>query len=355
MIPLISILLSACPASVPAGISGYLCSPVAAWFPLVMAGVIAIMFILVLIYALSPLLGRSDMRSWSVLKMYETLFSLLLILVFLVLATLLWTVNPVPAMKVVGLVPNIGTINCDYPSVNTIFALSQCDLYNFNQHVITTLNSEVFYFQILLVLPPSVKFELDIGNLLGYGVEDLGVSDTLALSPAPLLDFLSNIVKIIGTFLILAEVQLLLLEAAPLIFSIFLAIGLIARIFGVTRSFGGAMIAFAIGIGFVFPLMVTIGYGFIDVALSTVSSSFSPGLVWSVLSQAFIDAIFTGGGFGGFLGTLVYPLINVFGLMAIGVILVPFINFIVIDTFIIDFSSAVGERMDFMSLLTSIA
>jgi hypothetical protein len=42
------------------------------------------------------------------------------------------------------------------------------------------------------------------------------------------------------------------------------------------------------------------------------------------------------------------------GLIIIGLVFVPLLNFIIVDTFIIDFSQAIGERMDFLSMLTGI-
>ncbi|MEM3460077.1 MAG: hypothetical protein QXO24_02535, partial [Candidatus Micrarchaeaceae archaeon] len=39
------------------------------------------------------------------------------------------------------------------------------------------------------------------------------------------------------------------------------------------------------------------------------------------------------------------------GIFAIGLLFIPILNFIILDAFIIDFSRAVGEKIDFMSLL----
>ena len=34
--------------------------------------------------------------------------------------------------------------------------------------------------------------------------------------------------------------------------------------------------------------------------------------------------------------------------------MIPFLNFIIVDVFVIDFSQAVGERMDFLRLFTAL-
>ena len=46
--------------------------------------------------------------------------------------------------------------------------------------------------------------------------------------------------------------------------------------------------------------------------------------------------------------------LQVLGYMLAGFTFIPFLNFIIVDTFIIDFSQAIGERMDFMSLLAGV-
>ena len=42
------------------------------------------------------------------------------------------------------------------------------------------------------------------------------------------------------------------------------------------------------------------------------------------------------------------------GLAGAGLLLIPFVNFLIIDVFIIDFSKVIGEKMDFMKILTGI-
>jgi hypothetical protein len=153
-----------------------------------------------------------------------------------------------------------------------------------------------------------------------------------------------------------------------------LGIGLIARIFVITRSFGGAMIALGVGLGIIYPLMVCLTYGFVNVGMqqsfagivapavstvsmvswaldpSTVSSAAISMLLGTSPVFASVPAPMTAAQLGGWF----WGMVNYLAFVSAGLVLIPFINFLIVDVFIIDFSQAIGERMDFMRLLTGI-
>jgi hypothetical protein len=58
--------------------------------------------------------------------------------------------------------------------------------------------------------------------------------------------------------------------------------------------------------------------------------------------------------FGALATWLIGNIISYAGIVLLGISLIPLLNFLIVDTFIIDFSRAIGEKVDFMSLLTSI-
>ena len=356
MMQITPILLQLCPTSIPSSISGFLCSPLTGWFPLVFIGVIAIMIALAMIYQLTPLMGRTDLRNWARLKMYETLVALLLILVFLFISNLLFTINPVPALTVLGIVPNVPS-GIDCHTATNLFQLSECELYGFNQAIINSVNVLIFVPQLVYTYIPSVSFGLDLGKVLGLGNDTLAFSDSISINGiGTITSFFTTLLKGFNTFIILADVQLVILNSAMFIFAIFLVVGLIARIFGVTKTFGGAMIAFAIGLGFVLPLMICITYGFMDQALNIINPftfSYNTMLNWGEAVLQFFISMSTlnlSGAIAGLFG----PIIEIIGVALVGILVIPLINFVVVDTFILDFSQALGERMDFLSLLTSI-
>jgi uncharacterized membrane protein len=50
----------------------------------------------------------------------------------------------------------------------------------------------------------------------------------------------------------------------------------------------------------------------------------------------------------------IYSIVNLAGFTATASLILPILNFVVVNTFVIDFSQAFGERLDFMSLLARI-
>ena len=158
---------------------------------------------------------------------------------------------------------------------------------------------------------------------------------------------------------VVSEVQLLLLGSSLLFFSLFMSIGLISRMFEVTKSFGGAMIAFGVGLGIIYPLFVCINYGFLNVGMATNHGALDIandatlfggiiGLVGVGVFSALVGTALTQ------FNTFLTQLIQYIGLAVIGLTIIPVLNFILIDVFIRDFSKAVGEKMSFLSLFTRI-
>jgi hypothetical protein len=212
----------------------------------------------------------------------------------------------------------------------------------------------------------------------------INVTVSLNLLPIePVFHYMVPLLNSLYIFYILVQVQYLLIGASGLIFGVLMVVGLVARSFGVTRTFGGAMIAFALGIGFVYPLMTSISYGFLDntinVAGNNLLCNFGVGnnAQGHACVGVFIGGVmlfvgylfgnmFTGGtlaivtsfagGAAGFLFVwhLAQQLLIYGALVSIGLTFIPLMNITVVDTFIVDFSRSVGERMDFISLLTRI-
>ncbi len=328
-------------------VANFWSAPYLAWFPIVILAVLAIISILSVIYALSPFLGRTDLRVWSRLQVYQLLLAVVLVLVFASFATLICSVNPEGLLQSFRLIPK----QC--VGAGTIYSTAICDMFQFNQYT-ATYNEYFFFIELVITLQPALTFHFNLLNLVPAGA-GLGFSGGFSAGPVELFPamtsykYLGVVLDALYSAVLLNQIQLILLSASALLFSIFMAIGLVARAFGITRSFGGAMIAFAIGIGFIYPLLVSITYGFIDYGLSELSAQPTPS---SVLF-GFITWLMHGATAAP-LSIIPQTLFNAIGLISMGMIVVPLINFVILDTFITDFSSAVGERMDFLSLLTRI-
>jgi hypothetical protein len=144
--------------------------------------------------------------------------------------------------------------------------------------------------------------------------------------------------------LIFNQLQLIVISGAVLFLALFLSVGLVARTLGFTRTFGGAMIAFGLGIGLLFPLLVAITYGYIDVSAGVmyIQSAGTTSIIWSGFTSLVNNpAAATGGIF-----------LDI-GYVIAGLTFIPILNIAIVDAFIVDFSSAIGERMSFQELFSS--
>ena len=368
-------------------ISSLLTAPCTVWASVALMVVFAMIAVLACIYLIAPLAGSNELRTWVKVKIYDLLASIFLIIIFAAFATMLYTVNPEPILYNLKLLPN----SC--VGMTDLYEIGVCDIHQFNMFTIE-LNNMLFYTLEAFSFQP--EFTVNIGQSSvseapttgaaasageGAAASAAGAAEggsllgAIGLSAGPLalipqytsFKYLSGALDVFFAVEMLNEVQLIVLSSSVVIFAIFMALGLIARSFGVTRTFGGAMIAFALGIGFVYPLMTSLTYGFIDYGMQNTLY-----IGWLTPGAAAITPYIMAGTFildwaVGNIGSVngigqwiiqnipgVQQLFIFVGLSAMGLVFVPIINFVIVDTFIVDFSQAVGERMDFMSLLTNI-
>ncbi len=367
------------------GLCSTITSPYVIWFPIAIIITLTIMSILGIIYAISPLIGRNDLKVWVKAKLYDELSSIVLILIFLAFIGLLINMPVLSAYTNAGLMPTSCASAITNPTGNTgvgynnLFFLSVCDLWSYNNDI-TSLTYETYWIGTLVSMVPSIT--------LTYPPKLSTINTSISISLLPIEPVFHYIVPMLNSmyiFYVLVQVQYLLIDVSGLIFGTLMVVGLVARSFGVTRTFGGAMIAFAIGIGFVYPLMTSISYGFLDYALGVAghnlmcnmgipsgvlgagcTASFLGGFVLTVgeiflqmatgqLATAFLLPNGVAGSYGALpMYTLLQQFLIYGGLVGMGMTFIPLINITIVDTFIVDFSKSVGERMDFISLLTRI-
>ncbi|MGC8710341.1 MAG: hypothetical protein ACP5RF_01900 [Candidatus Micrarchaeia archaeon] len=334
-------------------VSSFLSAPYTLWIPIAVAGVLMIIGILAIIYMVSPLIGRNDMREGIKLQIYETFFALALIIAFGFFSTWLCSFNPVPMLNGLNLVPTANipsgstTVTCQ--TATTLYELADCNLYQFTNVALSSVNYALFEFFIASSFGPKIGVTVNfIPGVVGLG---LGGSIAFALL-GPISSFMSYVMEAMTWLFLMNDFQLMIVSAAPLIFAIFLSIGLLSRIFGVTRSFGGSMIALGVGIGFVYPLLIVITYGFLNNAFGILESNIGLNAILSSNIGASVSNFLLGG--VNSVVNVLYGEIDLFGFTMVGALFLPMINFIVVNTFVLDFSQAIGERMDFMSLLTRV-
>lgn len=308
--------------------------------PAVDMGLVAIIVLVVIaiaamVYILANVINSQNAKNWAKIQIYEALLSVLLIIIFISLFYL-FLINPKPAYKSIDLLPS----SCDTNSINTLFNLSACDIGTFS-------NTAMGYFALFSIIgisggeAPGVEFEY--APIMGLNVK----ASLESVMPDGMEGMIGTIMSGLLFFLVLNNLQLILVSGSILFLTFFLTLGLVARLFGITRTFGGAMIAFGIGLGIVFPILISLTYGFID--YNAVSSTAALNLLPTVIPDFILFAI------SGSTATLFLPptLLLGLGYVVAGLTFIPFINFIILDAFIVDFSKAVGEKMSFMALLSN--
>ncbi len=353
-------------------LQGCLASIYTPWFAAAGLFALFVLVVLAMIYGISPLVGRSDMRAWTKIKIYDTLFSLVLIMIFGYATNLIYSIP-------VGIFSQAQLVSPLCSSSPNIYALSICDMYQFNAYTADT-NAGLYYLLLSYgALQSVIHIGVSYGNIgvsqvTGQGVGapsgSISLDSNLMLLPKDLgFKYLGHAIDIVYGFVLTNYIELILLSSSAIIFTILMTLGLIARIFGVTRTFGGAMIAFALGLGVIFPLITSIAYGFVDYGMYQTAQQaglhqiiiggllFGPGLLSSLTGSTALGLIFRLATIGAALtmGNLITgPLFIYVGLNWIGLTFMPLIVFITVDVFIIDFSQAIGERMSFLSMLTRI-
>lgn len=314
-----------------------------------------------MVYMIAGILNSPNARAWSRLQLYECLLAVIILLSFLSvmdvfsvnLYSTYYNANLVgqPVAQSSGLPGDWSTINCN--TATDLFQLATCDLAQFNlfaMGMFQALFNATLYASftpgVTITLTPEIaptNLALDIGSSLSSFFPQ-GADDTMGVFYSTLL-----------LFYVLTQVQLFIVGGAVLWLSFFVTIGIIARTTGVSRSFGGAMIALGLGLGLIFPIMVTITYGFVNYQLSQLGSlATANGLLGMVYGYMMflVSTFFSGGLVNGLLPS--GYLLTAGGAAVAGLTFIPFLNFTIVDAFIVDFSKAVGERLDFLTLLSGL-
>ena len=295
---------------------------------------------------LSSFIASPNAKNWAKIQIYESLLSILMLIIFGSF-TYLFFFNPQAPYQSLGLVPGnsglLGFPNCqDSTTYNNVFTLSLCDLKFFNAAAYN-VGEELMFVPIVLGMVPGLLISINI-NFFGIS---MGFSN-LQLVPPSITSVFDRFLQVFLSLMVLNQVQVLLVASSLLFLSLFVTLGLIARTLGFTRTFGGAMIALGLGLGLVYPMLVSITYGFVDYQMGQLSF-LNGGSFVGVLLGALLSMLTTS-----VLSSSIISLFTGICYLVAGLTFLPFLNFLILDTFIIDLSSALGEKIDFMSLLTGL-
>ncbi len=302
----------------------------------------------VIVYMLAGLIDSPNARGWARFQIYEAILSIIFILIFLFFVFIFF-LNPQPVLSAIGLLPTatVYTGEFDCSQAFDIFTLATCDISEFN-HFTYGVFEGIYEVTVYMGVTTGVSITstLKDGSTVASASGSLG-----SFIPIPAEVMFATVFSSILILFVLLQVQVLLISGSLLWLAFFVSLGVIARSFGFSRTFGGAMIAMGIGLGIIYPLMTIMTYGFVNTQLSMAnvngSSSITGSAIITSLITSTVEAIFYQAPPA---GSWIFPLA-----MAIaGLTFIPFLNFTIVDAFIVDFSKSIGERVDFMSLLINV-
>lgn len=324
---------AASPTQLPSITNAQLPLRLSNWIPYAAVFILMVVMVSAFVYALSSVVASSNAKRWARIQIYEALLSMILLLLFGTLSYIFF-INPEPAYNAASLVPGACT------SSTNMFSLSLCDLQQFNNNAYN-VGGVLLWVPFVTGLLPGLWIQFQPWEGIIFSTY------TPPLLPPSIGNIFSIGLKTFMIMMLLNQVQVYLLATAPFFLAFFITIGLVARTIGFTRSFGGAMIALGLGLGLVYPLLISITYGYIDVQLVAKGiSSFTVGSLFTALLVLFSFIPSTGISIANLLVLCCY--------LMLGFTFIPFLNFLIMDAFIVDFSKAFGERLDFMTLLSGL-
>ncbi|MCL5092422.1 MAG: hypothetical protein M1364_02045 [Candidatus Marsarchaeota archaeon] len=309
------------------------------WLSIAFIFTLIVILIAAIVYMLASVISSSNAKNWARIQIYEAVFSVVLFIAFISVIGVFF-MNPQAAYSSAGLVPS----TCSATDINTLFNMSACDVGTFSNTAFSYFGS-LFYLGYVIGFLPGIKVVAHVPGQMGISVS-AGIE---SIFPKSLEAGLSVAFSAILFMLMLNNIQLILISGSFFFLVVFISIGLLIRVLGFTRSFGGILIALGLGLGIVFPLLTSITYGFINVQMQ--SQGFLSLLSSGNLTTLLMGSITPGAATGEVIYSLLLPMIEGIGYLVAGLTFVPFINFIILDAFIADFSKAIGERINFMSMM----
>ncbi len=302
------------------------------WLPLAFAAVLIVFGVAGIVYMVGSMVNSPTAKSWSRMQIYEAVMSIVMIMIFITLSSL-FMLNITNSYNAAKILPPA----CS--SAGNVFSIASCDLANFNYDAGEYFLTLYDFSAVLGSADPRLSFDLTVPVLSG-----IHATSSTDILPRDFETLLGILFTGIITMLLLNQVQMILLSGSLLFLSFFLVLGLISRTLGFSRRFGGAMIAFGLGLGFVYPLITSLTYGFIDYSIGSLGAVSTIAALVGGSAEFIFDP--TGGAGLVFTGGL--------GYIIAGLTFIPFLNFTILEAFITDFSAAIGERVSFMALLSTV-
>jgi hypothetical protein len=274
-------------------------------------------------YVLGHVLSHKKLLLWSKEQMQEAILAMAI------------------TLFIVGFVSFLCTLDLKSLGVSTDCTGPTCNVLNVASGYLTSLYTTIMKGYLVVA---GINAVMSSWATLTIGKAPGGVG--VIITPLAVLgDIASSLVMamiVLMTSAIITLVQIVVLKMSESIFVILFPIGVILRSFGVTRGFGGGLIAIAIGFFFFYPLLVVLFYGAV-VGDNTIGNNYTG------LSDSFKNGGLSptnSNWFGGILG----PLVGFIGQTIVGAIFMPLVMFMILVSFVKGLSYALGEEVDVSNL-----
>jgi len=294
------------------------------WQGVIATGVLVIFLVSGLVYILAGLIAHRGLIVWAKNQIYEGFVTLIFALF---------------AMSLVGFVcsTDISIVGMRCPPGS-----SSCNAFDAAYRYLDEFSGDINTGFILSSVLNFVVAGLSTLTF-GFAIAGIGLSLGLGNGLTPLKQVLSNALVAIVTAKLIIVAQMMLLKISERIFSLLLPAGIILRSFGITRGFGGALIAIALGFYFIYPLSIVyfygtlLGYGAEGLSISERLDELRHGQI----PQEPTDDLSI---------TTFVPICGFIGLLIVGSLLVPFLTFIIVVSFVKGLSGTLGEEVDVSNL-----
>ncbi len=354
----------------------------AGWSPsswMLLAVVVLLIVVLASVggYMLALVMGSTMAAQWARRQVYEALISLAMIIVFFALAGLMF-LNPVKAMQGVGLAPpSCNGTSSALTTPTNMYMLAACNLQLFNNNALGVFSS-LIWFNTFLMFGVELKLTL---SPMGQTTPDFNIATTFSPIPSTGTNTTGFLMEILLAAVLLDQFQLVLVSGSILFLFVLITLGLIARTFGFSRSFGGTLIALGLGLGLLYPMMVALTYGFVNTQVNSAgtalasdsltalgaasgatfaSSLMSGGLInpaslgtfMLYAENAAVSVVTSGNSAATSVANIPGDLIRLISTFIVGLTFIPVLNLLILGAFVSDLSSAIGERVNLLSMLT---
>lgn len=322
------------------------------WQGLIFAATFVIFLVAGLAYMTAGVVNHRGVKLWAMNQIYEGMATLVLAMFFIGLVSWMCGLNA----HVLG-----NEVTCAPSGSCSVFDVSTYYLEQFRDSITTA-------FYAIFGVNMAVAYQASVVQV--YAPAGEGVQFTYGQGLQTLTQQMGMGMTVLSLAWILAASQILLLAISRELFGYLVVTGLVLRSFGVTRGFGGSLIAIAVGFFVVYPLMVVLMYGLLlgqvdnDMMVRHYSETTNKmtailitmtaaGAIGGIIGNAYFGmAAATGAIIGLVAAILIFlpDIIQFIGTVIIGSLLIPFIVFMVVITFTKGLSAAIGEEVDVSNL-----